>query len=503
MGLSGTNSRAVLKPIDIKYHIFRGVEFAKKYFEMLKKRGKKVLVYFDPDIDGLISGWFVCRYLDSIGLDYYWKLNKNREHGFKIPYGELKGLDIIAVDFQISATEVKEILKAGSSILNMDHHENGDKFISYSYKNGKCGVVINNQYPFEEEDSRYLSGAGVVFEVLRQIDSSFDTVENRALVGITLLSDDRDIENINARGYLIDLFTHRYKGYIKFLIDSTKPERDYGMGVPRLDRNYVDYTLSPIINSCLRFNKTEMVMKFIVEGASIDKSYREKQQRLEREMVKSSIMTEYPSLRIVIVNESDFALSEYSDVLSNFIGLVANKFLDGVHSVIACLMNSQGQLKRASFRGRVNGLSYLSELLKTGLIRGAGHESAFGVFWVDLSNESCEKLSDVCGKLDGAKVEKRKIEYVNNMSVFTAVKGYNIGIENMFCLARHRTKIKYTGEKVQKRQYSDRYIEWDIDGVQVKCFNPDLDPQKNLILPMCERGYIYYYLEDDIEIEEF
>ena len=498
MGLSGTDVKIKLDPIPIKYHNFKGTDYAKKYFEKLKEKQNRVLVYFDPDIDGLISGFLVCRYLNRLGIGFSWKLNSNREHGFKIPYEKLKDLDIIAVDFQISEAEVKNILQTGCNILNMDHHENGDKFIAIGYK-GKIGVVINNQYPFEEEDSRYLSGAGVVFEVLRQIDPTFDTVENRALVGLTLLSDVRDIENENAKGYLIDLFTHKCKGYIGYLIDSTKPEIDYGMGVPRLDRNYVDYTLSPIINSCLRFNQEDMVMKYIMGSNYIDKTYKTKQQDLVNEMLSCAKMTDYEHLRIVVVSEADFLFNEYKDLLSNFIGLVANRFLDGVHSVIACLMTPEGQFKRASFRGRVNGGGYLDELLKTGLIRGAGHGSAFGVFWLDLSDESCKKLSSICGNVDGLDVSKPKVEYVKNMSVFSAVKGFNIGIGNMFCLAQNRTKVKYIGENIVKKRDTGRYVEWEVDGIQVKCFDNALHPSKNLILPMCERNYIYYYLEDEVD----
>ena len=142
MGLSGTDVKIKLDPIPIKYHNFKGTDYAKKYFEKLKEKQNRVLVYFDPDIDGLISRFLVCRYLNRLGIGFSWKLNSNREHGFKIPYEKLKDLDIIAVDFQISEAEVKNILQTGCNILNMDHHENGDKFIAIGYK-GKIGVVIN------------------------------------------------------------------------------------------------------------------------------------------------------------------------------------------------------------------------------------------------------------------------------------------------------------------------------------------------------------------------
>ena len=497
MSLSGTK-KTDISPISIRYHRFKGTDMAEKFIRMLKTKRRPVLVYFDPDIDGLIAGFLVCRYLKSKGIDFVWKLNQNRGHGFKIPFERLKGLgiDIIAVDFKISSKEVKGILKSGSNILNIDHHLNGDEFIGWGY-GGKIGLVINNQYPFEDEDSRYLSGAGVVFEVLREIDKDFDTVENRALVGLTLLSDVRNIENNNAKGYLIDLYTHKYKGYIGYLIDGTKGEKDYGVGVPRLDRNYVDYVLSPTINSCLRFNQNDMVMNFILGSGYIDKSFKAKQRDLVNEMMKVGKMKDFDSLRVVTIWESDFEGSEYFDELSNFIGLVASRYLDGKHSVIACLLKTDGTFRRASFRGYLNGGLYIGSMNATGLIYGEGHESAFGVIWMDLSERSCKELDRVCCEVDKSYRKSSNVVYVENMSVFSSVKGYNIGVENMFCLSQNRTWLKYTGSKIVRKFYTSKYTEYELDGIQVKCFDPDLDPRKDLILPMCERGYVFYYLQKE------
>ena len=98
--LTGTKKIA-LEPIDIHYHRFKGVRKAAKIIQSFEK-DKAVLVYFDPDIDGLISGYFVCKFLMRLGLKFTWYINKNREHGFKLPIKELHNINIIAVDFHIS-----------------------------------------------------------------------------------------------------------------------------------------------------------------------------------------------------------------------------------------------------------------------------------------------------------------------------------------------------------------------------------------------------------------
>lgn len=487
-----------LEPIDIKYHRFRGLGNA---FSIISKfdRDKEVLVYFDPDIDGLISGYFVCKFLTEHGFKFTWYINKNREHGFKLPIRKLRDLNIIAVDFLITFKELRSIVDAGNNIISMDHHvnEDGDRRWVCEDK-GTEGVIINNQYPFEEEDGRYLSGAGVVFECLRLFDKKFDTKENRALVGLTLLSDVRDIENINARGYLIDLYTHKYRGYIGYLLDNTMGEVDYGFGVPRLDRNYVDFMFSPLINACLRFNQEEMVVNFILGSGRIDKSYLQRQRELVPSLVERSIKVEYDGLYIVKL-DYDSLIGDEVDIASNFIGLVASRSLDDSHSCICYMTDENKAVKRASFRGHINGVDYRVRLNEGKEIEGVGHDSAFGIVRIEPSDALFRRLAKKCVLADDEwnthqKKEDKKVIYVNNLSLFTGTKGYNIGLENIFCLSQNRVYVKYTGDNIMTKRSGMKYKEYSIDGVSVMCFDSTLDPKEDLILPVLEREVLNLYL---------
>lgn len=489
--------KKTLEPIDIKYHGFKGLKEASQIIQNFDKE-KKVLVYFDPDIDGLISGYFVCKFLKMIGFDFVWYINKNRGHGFQIPIESLSGMNIIAVDFLITSEELINIVDGGNNIVSMDHHVNEGKYRAWeNTEQGSKGVIINNQYQFEEEDSRYLSGAGVVFECLRLFLREFDTVENRALVGLTLLSDVRDIENRNARGYLTDLYTHKYKGYIGYLLDNTIGDVDYGFGVPRLDRNYVDYTFSPLINACLRFNKEDMVVNFILGRGYLDRKYLQQQRELVPSLIERSYVEEFDSLRVVRL-DYHVLTSEEVLVASNFIGLVASRYLDETHSCICYMTNEDGSVKRASFRGHFNGGDYRSALNETNLLEGVGHDSAFGILRLDISGSAFLRLSEVCEDVDNDFIKtnsvEKKILYVNNLSMFMGAEGYNVGMENIFCLSQNRTYIKYTGNNIVARRSGAKYKEYAIDGVSVLCFDNSLKPKEDLILPILERGVLNLYL---------
>lgn len=474
----------------IKYHSFKGSEVVGEFFEKCFK-GSNVLVYFDPDVDGLIAGLFACKSLALAGIEFSWYINSNREHGFFLPIEKVRGMNIFAVDFIMTEDTIRELVDAGCNVLSIDHHDNGDKFIEYS-SNGNKGIVINNQYGFEEEDGRYLSGAGVVFEsLIGYLGDRFNTRENRALVGVTLLSDIRNIENINARLYLQELYTHPYKGYIKYLIDHTLGDIDFSFGVPRLDRNYVDYTFSPTINSCLRYNKQDSVVKFMLGSGVIDKSCRTKQKELIAKMMECAKVIKFANLNIVILDKAHFRGTPDEPYLSNFIGLLASQYLDGERSAI-CYLADGRNVGRASFRGRVTGLDYLSSLVK--IINGVGHGPAFGIKGLKPSKQLFAEADKICEELEKSEDFSTKYITTSNLSMIVNSKGYDMAVKNIYCLSQNRSYIRYTGANVKKRRQGAKYIEYSIDGVSVMCFDGELKPNGDLIMPILERGVLCFYL---------
>lgn len=483
---------------NIKFHEFRGSECIEDFFEN-RFRGNEVLVYFDPDVDGLISGFFACRALSMRGIKFTWYINSNREHGFFLPIEKVRGMNILCVDFLMEEDKLQELVNAGCNVLSIDHHDNrnnSEKFLEYSF-NGKKGIVINNQYHFEEETGRYLSGAGVVFEsLIPYMGETFNTRENRALVGLTLLTDIRNIENINARLYLQELYTHPYKGYIGYLLDHTIGKVDYSFGVPRLDRNYVDFTFSPIVNSCLRFNRQDEVVEFILGSGFIDKKYHTMQKDLVSKLSEYSRVIQFSNLNVVIVDASSFRGTEYEDYLSSFIGLLASRYLDGKRSCIAYLVDGRN-VGRASFRGRVNGLDYLSKLVK--YINGVGHGPAFGIRGLQPSKKLFNAINEECRLLEEA--EDFSVEYVkaSNLSMLANSRAYDMGVDNIYCLSQNRKYILYTGNNIKNKRSGEKYKEYSIDGVLVLSFDTDLDPSKDFILPVVERGVLCFYLNKSSE----
>lgn len=472
---------------EVKNHSFKGVDRAKRMLRYMQD----VIVYFDPDVDGCVSGWLACSLLSKMGIRYQWYINAYRSHDWTLPLEKVSGRDIIAVDFIITPEKLMELCDAGCNVISIDHHVNRKQAIEYSSDYGTEGVIINNQYDEEDSDSRYLSGAGVVFEAFIEMFPEFDTELNRSLVGMTLLSDIRDIENPLAEGYLYKLYIQRYKGYIKYLIENTIGDKDYGFGLPRMDRNYVDFKFSPAINACLRFNRHDHVVKFFLGSHMLDLSCRGTQKELLKKANSLLKRIDYSNLRVCYFFENDFI--EYGDVLSCFVGLIASKNLDGKRSVICYMISDEGggkYIKRASFRGNINGIDYQSAL--GGLFECVGHKSAFGIKGLRANKETFMKANSICRLLEEKTNYTKKVIEVPNLAMFNSKK---LAEDNMYCLSQNRTYIKYIGNVIKNKRGGGGFMEYSVNGIPVMCFDNSVDFENGLVLPILDRGIPTFYLE--------
>ena len=502
----------------------RGVAIASS---ILSRSANDFLVYYDPDVDGLFSGKLACNFLDAFGKHYTTYINQNRAHGFFYEdITSLRGKTVIAVDFAITPDKLELLRQNGVLLINIDHHSiKSDKLVTYSFDGSSQidGVVINNQYSFEPEEHRYLSGAGVVFYVLSHLVSGFDCEINRALVGLTLLSDIRPLENKLAENFLYTCYTCRHP-YMKYLVDATKSERDFTFGVPRMERNYVDYTFSPKLNALFRLNMGQTAIDLangVLPKFSLD-SVRDKQNEI-RDYIFTHVSSPFANNPDLLKNCSSQAVTTQSQsgysvglknlgvygispmlydgkyTISNFIGLTCSHIKGNGQSCMVYVGDGDN-IERGSFRGRFDSVDYLSIFRSHGFDGYCdGHTVAFGILPYKLNNVDFEGLSAAIGEAEAAAEQTEyanRIFQVNNMSTYLHSDMLRtLAMTNIYVRDSHRVYIQYTGTNVTKNM-KGKLIEFNIDGVIVKCFNDDIDTRNGYILPIYDRGQLTFYLKN-------
>jgi len=497
-----------------------------KFKEVIDKyNSRQILLYGDPDVDGLMSLLLMCQFCDMLGLSYYCHVNDARQHGFALDPEEVRGMLVIAADFSIPRSMVSKLVcEYDVVLLSTDHHAIKGEFINIEDR----GFVWNNQYYFEPDEDRYLSGAGVFYELVCSLYPDFVNRDREAIVGITLLSDVRSIENPKARRYLKRTYTmDTTQGYGKYLCEQIL-DADYGFGVPKVDRNFIDFSLSPTINAMLRANKTAEAVDFVL-GNGLKVHIRDRQKSLLRMMEEKADEAFMENMAVIIVNQSDFDCD-----ITSYIGLLCSSFKDK-HKNISTLgmVVKNGVVQRASFRGRFDdSVPYLLMFQKLG-ISADGHPNAFGIkdFYPDA--DLWVALDSNIGKLEEGYQLSCKIIETANLSAVMRQKGNTLAKENCFVRDIYRTYLRYTGSNIQviRKSYQmeeitreafdsgvkadvvsngvpyrylrskdgkplHKYIEYMVDGYKVKSFGVCIED--GLILPILEKGYTCLYVRDMI-----
>lgn len=478
----------------------RGIKEASEILSL----SSNFLAYYDPDIDGLIAGYLTQRFLRLFGIDSAYYINSDRAHGFKMGESQLhnlKGYTVIAVDFSMSREQLVYLTDLGINVINIDHHNIEEKELVHviSEKTGCRGVIINNQYCFEPAEYRFLSGAGVVYYVMGAFYPEFCKADEKALVGMSLLSDIRPIENVVAKDFLD--YTYNTKSpLLEYLVAVTKNASDFGFGIQTLDRNYIDYTFSPKINALFRLNKGDEAVNIINGCYPLENGlnvYKNIQVTSIETIIKNLQGEELPNLVSKFVTADLKVFQDFN--ASNFIGVACSRIKNfGKTSFL--FVREGDMVLRGSVRGLCDDVDYLTLFRKHGFT-GEGHKNAFGVMNTDISKINLDALdTEICELEKNSKkttYDGRVIE-VTNLSMYLKGKNLEIAELNNYVRDAKRTYLKYVGSGA-KRYPKGKMWEYTIDGVTVKCFDEDLNLENGLILPLLERNsYVQFYLRKQL-----
>lgn len=370
--------------------LYRIDEAAKIVIDGIKNR-KKFMVYYDVDCDGISSGIIITRYLKDFGIDPKTYINNGKNHG--VTEDSLKYINdidiLIVVDSLNSDIELyKKIREKGVEIIVLDHHD-----IKENIPYDEYVVLVSSNRNYKNKE---LSGAGVSMKFILYLDSLFGTIEadkyyDLAACGIladVMLVDEQHMENryIVKRG-----LENINNSAIKKIIGSYK-----------FDSNSVLFSIAPLINASMRYDKNQYAMdlflsedvNYISKCLNILKSCKEKQ----TEEIKNLI----PDLIEQAEKQKDNnVLFLVVDTESGISGLLATKILD-LFSKPTIVVKETHSGYAGSLRADGCDFKSLCESTKCGIF--SGHEMAAGVFInYDKTDEFIKKINKL---VEGVKFKK-------------------------------------------------------------------------------------------------
>lgn len=475
-----------------------GVESASR----LIGQANRVLVYYDPDVDGLLAGEMASNFCRITGKKYFQFVNSDRKHGFEkrvISTCKKNRIDLcLCVDFTIEADYIDRLNKENIKVVCIDHHIPQDIL-----KEKDLYTLINNQYKQDDVPDSIvtLSGAGVVYYALywilkgmgfeKEAKQWIESIENKIWVGITLLSDSRDIENEVCRYFLYT--TYKYwndSEHVEFILSFKT--NDYVFGLPKIERNFIDFEFSPVINSLFRFNKGLEIIRAFNEKEITSEllGYKQKQRKLVDYLYQHTDYRVYEKIVRGLLNVNSLKHEEELGIsanIDNFVGLIASRAKEYYRNTAWVISDSNKDLKRGSVRGIDSNFDYLSIFRQYTIANG--HKMAFGTYsskFIDVA-----KLNEDLTKYDKKVINYPNFETTNLRTFLMQHDVKKMAYINMYLKNDRQILIEYKGRSATlkcKRGIAEEYL---VDGVSATAFTSDF----KYVHPILTSGYLQLVLE--------
>lgn len=352
----------------------------------------RIGILYDPDVDGLMSGFILKDYLESIGIDNIaTHMNHNKVHGFKEEaqqwaYDEELTL-IFIVDAGSGDTEyMKPFADRGVKFVVIDHHD-------YETPEPHEHIIILNAS--DHEPIKEISGCGAVYLFIESLNKLYDNNIKRyeKYVGVTILSDICSMTDAQNR-YFVE------QAYLAIKAPNTSPL--FSGNITKRIRfwgswhSYLAYTISPFLNAMIRCNFVNEVVELSnhFERNSFYKAIlpyehvKDVQKVRQDKIIELSEQVDLPGLTILMRPKQEFNYRPYN-------GVVANQVLRELSTnMMVVEYNPDSELFEGSFRGLDIGKTELAEWG----IEAQGHEQACGVrfsqeVFVDLYNNFNHTIS--------------------------------------------------------------------------------------------------------------
>ncbi|MFO1442951.1 DHH family phosphoesterase [Bacillus sp. Bva_UNVM-123] len=418
------------------------------------KKGNKIFIQIDPDIDGNAAAALLISHLTTIfpTIDIQWRLQEGKEHGIiieNIP----DNINLVIVP-DAGSNQFKEhslLKKSGVDIIVLDHHECDEE--------SNDAIVVNSQISPEYSNKQF-SGVGVVYKFCKALDDKLNVKladKYLDLVAIGNIADSQDMRSPETR-YFAEKGLKNIKN--KLIKELFKKQSYSTKGV--INITSTSFYINPLLNACIRvgtMQEKEQMFRALLESdeeiyykrkninepiekntARILGNLKAKQDRMRNKGVE--LITERIDDKKLLSNK--VLIVDTTEILhKNLNGLVANKLAETYRrpTILFRKKEENEQILRGSGRGYDKGIikdlkQFLNNTNK--FIFCEGHANAHG-FEIEAQKliEANELINDQLGDFED-------IDYHQVDFVFT---NKNIPKEFILELSRHKDLWGYKVEE--------------------------------------------------------
>lgn len=390
----------------------KNIDRAKDLLLYYINNNKKITIFADIDIDGVMATSIVYNWLEGIYHDNKRIIYQQRQKGHGVKADIIKQTDLLIIVDSSSneIEEIEEILKRklAKDVLIIDHHETINSVEYSEFKGGQGNKVLatfkleqakmdlienvillnphNPQCNFENKD---ISGAMLTYRFLEYVakdDELWADKINRLsdLCAISIISDVMKVTNMENRYYYYrGMSSIQNNGLFNFMNKNR-------INTFNVNSNKLAFEINPKLNATIRMHSIKSLFELFLttnklasdrsKVVKIINGFYEKKRELEEEIRnKMTILFEHENVIIYQNNYKDnYGFS------NNFNGVIASQITNDKQKHVI-IVNSELKGSARAF-GDFNFKDYIDN---SGCASGAGHQGAFGI-----KINSLEKLKE-------------------------------------------------------------------------------------------------------------
>lgn len=321
-------------------------------------------VLYDPDVDGLFSGYTLEDVLTRAGKKVKRYINTEKQHGIVqetmdwVLENDIEWLFVVDAGSN-DYKNIKKLVNAGVRVVVIDHHPYEEKKLPEG-----AWIVNISKYP----ELPKLPGCGVVYRFVEALGAELGlhVKQYETFVGITVMSDMCAMDDEENRYYV----KQAYKGYRDNLF--LRQFKYYGS-----HRSFYGWQVSPYLNAMIRVGEEDRAVEIVN-----NMTRRLKMNEVERDVKR--VKRKQEEMKAELRERGDFRerksffvhLRKGRDHLGTLNGLVANEYV-GLTGKGGLVLAYDRDMKM--WVGSYRGVHFTREVLEEWGFWTAGHPTACGV----------------------------------------------------------------------------------------------------------------------------
>jgi len=382
-------------PFDTDPFQLSGVYEAVDRLRSAIKKGEKIAIYGDFDVDGVTATAILLQYFTSLGVDVLGYIPHRFDEGYGLNKNAITTLHdqeidiIISVDCGIRSFEEADYARSlGMDLIICDHHTPGDQLPN-------ALVVINPKQPGDSYPEKNLAGVGVAYKLASALDSNINGQEST-------IEDYLDLVALGTVADLVPLIGENRSLVRQGLKVIRRPKRQglmsligvSGLKSTNITATDIGFALGPRLNAAGRLD-TALDALALLTTQDVGKAGRLAQQleaqNRKRQSITRGIQVQAEELVFADVSDPLLLFAAHPEFNAGVVGLAASRLTEQFYRP-AVIGHTDEKFTRASCRSIpefhiTEALDQCADLLE----RYGGHAAAAGF---TVRNENIPKLTE-------------------------------------------------------------------------------------------------------------